>query len=454
MLHSSLSTFLFSLFTFLFTVTAAFAQDSIPNIDLNAKDLQAHKECKGIVYENPKSPLIVNTDASEDSKAFGTDLWRTVRTNYASTLTGLVGEISTDAISATIDFLKEAFRSKKNDWEKMVKEDCTFELSIPVDEPIKDFYGNNSNRGAMDPDGIIFDGFGCRQTMTITQKVNDTTTINREIPIIDIKCSLRKDSVGMARMAHHGKFEVVLDYVKINPYLCNIPNVEMPQEELDALLAFDFAKRNNFKLSINAIIKSSWINEAILLNQDKELGSFRIDISIPDSTYLQYDGNNLGYFVYERPGLNERTLSEAELQNNKRAASRIKVSGESFLVPRTFIGYDDNNRRHKGVWGTGMYSVELSLKESCDINKKYYLDERKSARKNRPCWNDNWSKEWRVMKHRRHRDIPYNSVWRNLKMKYEGDKWINTIVSPATSFILKYESDNVRKHINRWMDVK
>lgn len=439
------------------SASAAIAQDVNPTIDLRQKGLSSHKECKVIVYENPQAPLVVRKNKADGSKGFGTELWQAVRTKYVSTATGLVGEMSADVISATVDILTEAFRSKKEDWRKMVKQDCTYEMEIPMNESVKDFYGANSYRGAMDPDSIIFDGFGCNQVMILTQQVGDST-INREIPIIDVKCSLRKDSVGLARMLHHGKFEVVLDYVKINPYLCNLPNIVLSQGELDAAIPFDFARRNNFKLSLNADIKSSWINEAILLNQNETLGKFKIDITIPDSTYLQQDGNGLGYFVYERPGYSDRQLTEAEEAYNARVAKKIRVNGESFLVPRTFIGYDENNN-YRSIWGTGMYSVEMTLRETCDINLDYYVDttprrstsSRRNQSSNKQHWNKHWRQEWNVMRHRQHKESPYKEVWQNVKMQYGDRRWVNTVISPATNFMLEYENDIVKDNLTKWL---
>lgn len=449
--------FLISLLMLFSVASMAKAGDSIPPIDLTQKGLVSHKECKVIVYENPETPLVVRKSKTDGSKGFGADLWSAVRSNYVSTATGLVSEMSSDVITATVSILTEAFRSKKEDWRKMVKQDCTFEMDIPMAESVKDFYGANSYRGAMDPDSIIFDGFGCNQVMIITQQVGDST-VNCEIPIIDVKCSLRKDSVGLARMLHHGKFEVVLDYVKVNPFLCNLPNAVLSQDELDAAIPFDFARRNNFKLSLNAVIKSSWINEAILLNQDEELGSFKIDISIPDSTYLQKDGNGMGYFVYERPGFSNRTLTEEQTAYNELAAKKIKVSGESFLVPRTFIGYDEKNN-YRSIWGTGMYSVEMSLRETCDINMDYYVDKaptasrsgRRHARASKVHWNKNWSQEWKVMRRRQHHDSPYKEVWQNVRMQYGDNRWVNTVIGPATNFLIDYESTTVKESLTKWL---
>lgn len=429
----------------------AMASDMTPEV-LDNDSLTSHKECNAIVYENPQSPLKVSTSGNGTSRGFGADLWKAMRSSYTSNATGLIVDMSSDVITSTIGALTETLRNKNGDWQKMVKQDCTFNMTIPMDDPVKDFYGSNSYKGAMDPDGIIFDGFGCRQVMYLSRTSGDST-ITSEIPVIDIKCSLRKDSAGIARMLHHGKFEVVLDYVKINPYLCNLPNVVLSEEELQSYIPFDFTRRANFKLSLNAVIKSSWINEAILLSQDQTLGTFKIDISIPDSTYLQYEGNGLGYFVYQRPELFEGTPSQKELDDNKRSASKIKLSGESFIVPRTYIGYDDNQKKY---WGTGMYSVEMSLSETCDINRAYYLDQdprssRSKRKGKKDKWNHHWSEEWALMKHRQQKDSPYNTVWQNVKMKYGENKWINTVVSPAKTFILNSESDFVKKHLDKWL---
>lgn len=433
-------------------------------VNLESDSLIVQKTYKVDVFENANSPLAVTRPANSNTKGFFKDLWTVTRSSYINTTTGLAVDASKDLVTATIGFLRETMRSKKNDWRKQVIADNKYSENLFMDEQVKDFYGSNSHKGAMDPDSIIFDGFGCRQYMTISEKIGDTV-ISNDVPIIDIKCSLRKDSIGMARMRHHGMFEVVVDYVKINPYLCNLPNDSMEYDEAQRqLMKFDFSRRKNFQVSLTSQIHSSWVNEAIILNTNQILGSFKIDISIPDSSYLEKDDELIGYFVYERPESSDRQMTAEELERNKRNQKLIRLSGESFLVPRTFIGYSEDGH---GIWGTGQYAVNMTIKESCDINMEYYVEripKRKelignyaAIRRLKPGeykerWNYNWKREWRQMKHRHPQKNAYAKVWDNVKMKFAGDRWINILVEAPVQFSLEYESAWIKENLEKLLD--
>lgn len=442
------------------------AQAPLQRVNLKSDSLLVQKIYKVDVFENASSPLAVTRPANGSTKGFFEDLWKVTRSSYINAATGIAVDASKDLVTATIGFLRESLRSKKNDWRKQVMADNKYSENLFMEEQVKDFYGSNSTKGAMDPDSIIFDGFGCRQYMTITENLGDTV-ISNDVPIIDIKCSLRKDSVGMARMRHHGMFDVVVDYVKINPYLCNLPNDSLEyDEEQKQLLQFDFNRRKNFKVSLIAKIQSSWVNEAIILNKDEVLGNFRIDITIPDSTFLETDDKQIGYFVYERPESVNRQMTDEELKRNKRNERLIRLSGESFLVPRTFIGYGEGDNG-KGVWGTGQYAVNMTISESCDINMDYYVDRVPKRRHHvnshndtryldagmyKERWNYNWKREWNLMKHRHPKKNAYAMVWDNLKMKFAGDRWVNILVDTPVKFTLEQESAWIKENLEKLLD--
>lgn len=440
------------------------AQGTVQRVNLSSDSLIVQKTYKVDVYENANTPLAVTRPTSGNTKGFFEDLWKVTRSSYINTATGLAVDASKDLVTATIGFLTETLRSKKNDWRKQVIADNQYEKKLYMEEQVKDFYGSNSHKGAMDPDSIIFDGFGCRQYMTITEN-RGGTSISNDVPIIEIKCSLRKDSIGMARMRHHGMFEVVVDYVKINPYLCNLPNDSMEYDKAQKqFMKFDFNRRKNFRIALASQIRSSWVNEAILLNKDEILGNFNLTISIPDSSYLEADDEHIGYFIYERPESVNRQMTEEELKRNKRNERMIKLSGESFLVPRTFIGYSDDKH---GIWGTGQYSVNMTIKESCDINMNYYVDripQRGHHAGNhddawyldhgmyKERWNYNWKKEWRQMKHRHPKKNPYATVWDNMKMKFAGDRWVNMLIDTPVKFTLESESAWIKENLEKLLD--
>lgn len=82
----------------------------------------------------------------------------------------------------------------------------------------------------------------------------------------------------------------------------------------------------------------------------------------------------------------------------------ITLTGESFIVPRSYIGKIDGIR----TWGTGQYKLEMTLSESCRINEDAYKVMSKSGEMK---WNrDAWHNEWKIIK-KRQRYAKEKEVW-------------------------------------------
>jgi hypothetical protein len=386
---------------------------------------------------------------------------------------GIISTVSNDLIGSGVSAIVEALRSKKNDWLQQVHSDCIFTRHLPMQQNISDFYANISTKGSLDPDSIIFNGFGCQQFL----KYRDERDSIQYLLVFKMKCSLRNDEYGKARILNHGKFEVQLDTLIINPYLCNLPNDSLTAENVkECRTPFDFSRRKNFKFKIDAEVSSSWLNEAILLNQDQKLGSFSISAVIPDSTYLcsSEDSTYPGYFVYDRFSTRQDSIQ-------KKIAKNVSVSGECFIVPRSYIGYESSDSNNQ-IWGTGQYKIDMTLSESCDINMDYYcykeisqpninnpkngingsinaqhskpseIGKNTNMANGSPKIKYHWKEEWKKMKHRKY--ISKNAImgaWNDIKMQYGNYKWVNVLTDPVTTTILTEENDYLKKRMDIWL---
>lgn len=217
----------------------------------------------------------------------------------------------------------------KEEWEKNVKSENVYQTQISTVSEINNFYKLASFDGAMDPKGMYFDGIGC------LRKENHDT-------VFYISCHIDRSKIN--RIINHSKFELILDTLIISPTHSNLPNSVLG-------IPFSFEERKNFVFSMNIKILSSWINEIVQLQKNQELGEFNINIPV-DQGLL--DGKGFLRFV------RQETQSPT-----------FKVVGESFIVPRSYMGYRDKSDNYKNSWGTGEYKLEITLKETCDVTEQY-----------------------------------------------------------------------------------
>jgi hypothetical protein len=103
-----------------------------------------------------------------------------------------------------------------------------------------------------------------------------------------------------------------------------------------------------------------WINELTQLQKNQEQGAFVISVPV--------NQNELG---------NSGKLQYVRTDNSP---TKYGVSGESFIVPRSYMGFRDEENNYKNSWGAGDYKIELSLKETCNITGTYRKEERQSDR--------------------------------------------------------------------------
>lgn len=336
---------------------------------------------------------------------------------YRSTFSGHV----TGAATALVDFgfnaIINATQSKQPKWEQAVRGESSFVRVLPMQMEILDFYRSPSTTGPLDPTDLLFNGFGCRQV--IEYQAPDGTVSDQEV--FYISCSVRTDSLGRMRMLNHSKFEVYVDSLRFDYSLCDLPNDSLGVNT-DSRIGFDFAKRSNLTFNVAATIKSSWITQAMQVYTDEPLGTFNVRASI-DPGQLDADG----VFTYSAA-------------RDAGGPKRVSVSGDCFLVPRSYVGSTDMATAEDS-WGTGQYKVEMRISETCTINADYYKTDGKWDKKL-------WGPEWELISKRR----PQKSVWRQILdvvgTQYAGTQWVTTLVEPAKTVVVTYEKGALTKLIN------
>ncbi len=428
------------------------------------------EKTRGIIWEDNRQRLL------------GSELFSL----YRSTVSSKFSSASTSIIGLGINFIYDKLASHRKDWMQAVQKECTYTKQLSMQTEIVDFYKKPSRKGAMDPENIVFNGFGCRQTIGgNNQQENggqgnnqggmtqgnapqggspaDGTPDSNNNPdsvkpdasaskdVFYVFCKLRTDDVGKQRITNHSKFEVVVDSIYFNPYICNLPN----DSAMDAgsRIAFNFDSRNNLTFTLTANVTSSWMNEAIQVYRDVPLGEFRVTAKI-DKEDLEKDTLGNTIFTYS-----------SERDKNTTKAGKVSVTGDCFIVPRSYVGTIDGTA-FTNAWGTGQYKIDMQVTESCSINRDYYLvkdeaseegtagnvvakdtagkenaDAKKKSKKKQEEWNDNWKKEWKIIKKRQ----KTSSLWNNVKdviiSQWTGKEWITTIIEPALSTIAQAGTD-------------
>lgn len=271
-------------------------------------------------------------------------------------VSGLVDAVVTETFN-----LVQYRKKQKQEWMRMIQNENNYTDSITSIKGLKDFYNANSNRGALDPSDINFDGIEIRGMRN-----------GREV--IYMSCSIDRDKLD--HMFRHSKFNLVLDTLAFYPFQCHLPNVTAngirTMNEIkkgnahvkgDTIIrpgaggnGFSFDERNNLRVGIDFSLYSSWINQAVQVHKDVELGNFKFTISIPDNVRVYtYSRMNVVNESKKIPAGHDR---EQFLNNNL-----LAVEGDCFVVPRSYMPLDNG----RPMWGTGEYDIKVKIRESCQF---------------------------------------------------------------------------------------
>ncbi len=300
---------------------------------------------------------------------------RTIISDVLSSIgAGAVSGLVEVVVSETYN-LTQIRKKQKQEWARMIQNENNYTDSISSIKGLNDFYARNSFRGALDPSDINFDGIEIRGLRDGQE-------------MIYMSCSIDRDKIE--NLFSHSKFNLVVDTLAFYPYRCHLPNVtangirlmeEIKKSEAevkgDAIIrpgkggnGFSFDERKDLNIGIDLSIYSSWINEAIQVHKNVELGNFKFSFKIHDGETVNEDGTVKTTYTYSRNGILQQALTECKddsiaqkifLENNL-----IKVTGDCFVVPRSYMPLDNG----KQMWGTGEYDIKIKIRESCQLDDK------------------------------------------------------------------------------------
>jgi hypothetical protein len=335
-----------------------------------------------VIYTSDKIDVLIQKEYSKQSglnqearRGYLTDLGEA----FLSAGKGIAGGYVTSVIDIGVGAVAALITRNANEkvkWEEVVKAENLYQETLTTVDAINNFYSVPSFNSPMDPSGINFDGIGCVRTIE-----GDT--------VFCVSCHI--DPSKISRIINHSKFELSLDTLIIDPYHCNLPN-----SNFDTRFSFD--RRENLQITIEIRLISSWINYAAQIQKNQELGSFVINVPVSKS-----DLDDSGKLRYVRTG---------------DSPAKYKVVGESFIVPRSFMGYlDSRDSTYHDSWGTGDYKIELSLKESCNITDTYRKGWKRDWKQRQDAENDEnfVQRSWKMISSQRWDDITKQWVVTTLK---------------------------------------
>lgn len=411
-----------------------------------SRPIQAHRTYRVFANNEKDSALIHERNKSLEQRgvrsrgAFLSELGTAVAKSYGTALVQRTINASSNLLGLGVSYLSAWIYKDRNDresWLKAARQQCQFSRNLATDTYIDDFYYEPSTSGAMDPMNMKFNGFGCKCYYQPEGGENnpagkrDTEAGNsKELLEFYVSCSVDHDSLGSNHMANHSKFYVKLDQLIFDTRHSCLPNDSAANTPLQK---FDFDKRKNLTFRLNVKVFSSWINEAIMLTDNQQIGEFNITAKID-----REDLNSDSIFIYDK---------------NKHAG-KVSVTGDCFLVPRSYTGTAD-----APSWGTGQYRLEMTVYETCEINEQWYMipevgNGREISFANtmgRTKWDKKkWREEWKQMTARRKGQSVWRNIWQSVTTAYVDHDWVQELVSPFANSLM--DTEGVR--LNELLDIK
>lgn len=387
--------------------------------------VENEKKSKVIEDTNDRLLSLQETVRSEKQKGLlGELLW----TGFTSAFKQKTVNMSSNLISMGLNYFTEALKSDREKWYRKAQQQCYYNQSLSAESKIDDFYALPSTKGAMDPENLKFEGFGCKNYIELMDKPKEG------VGVFYVFCKMRRDSVGLRHIVNHSKFYVEIDSLYFNPKYCNLPNDSTGSADN----RFNFQKRDNLSLELKVRFYSSWINQAVMISNDQLLGEFNVNVEI-DKNKLNKDG----LFIYDK--------------NDPDFDDLISVDGDCYIVPRSYTGTTDGIS-YQPSWGTGQYRIEMEVTEKCSIVDSYYQIRESgngeavafaNATPGKKKWDKaKWKVEWKAMNSRRKNDSFFKNAWKCVVTAYKGTGWVATLTDPATTALYSWET----KKLDDWID--
>ena len=309
-----------------------------------------------------------------------------------ATVSSLIDVITTETVHL-VKYRKE----QKRKWMQMIQNECNYTDSLQAVKGLKDFYNAPSAVSALDPSDMNFDGISIRG-MRGGQEM------------LYISCHI--DTTRIEHLFRHSKFFLVVDTIAFHPYMCHLPNLmangirqtrmrpKGKGEERDN--SFSYAERTGLSVGMDITLSSSWINEAVMLMQNVQLGKFRLNIRIPDGTQL---------YTYSR-----RAVERHRRYRDSADTTFVDIEGDCFVVPRSYMPMAGGVRQ----WGTGEYNMKVLFRESCQFSADATSNEKLRH------WHRDY-KQLRRMQHKGSEAAEYlRTVWQQ-----NGNTFTKTLIKQA-----------------------
>ena len=387
--------------------------------------VENEKRTKTILETNDQLLALQKSSQSDAQQGLlGDLLW----TGFSSAFKQKTVNASSNLVSLGMNYVTEALKSDREKWYRKAQQQCYYNKSLSAESKIDDFYALPSTKGAMDPENLKFEGFGCKNYIEVMDGSKEG------VGVFYIFCKMRRDSVGLKHIVNHSKFYVEIDTLFFNPKFCNLPN----DSSGSADSRFNFEKRDNLSFELKVRFYSSWINQATMIVNDQLLGEFTINVDV-DKDKLNKDG----FFIYDK--------------NDPDFNNLVSIDGDCYIVPRSYTGTTDGVS-YRPSWGTGQYRVEMEVSENCSIVDSYYQI-RESGNGEAVAFSDatpgkkkwdkaKWKVEWKAMNARRKGTPLMKNVWNCIISAYKGSGWIATLTDPATTALYAWETQKLDDWVN------
>lgn len=302
-----------------------------------------------------------------------------------STTVGTIINVVSDQVINLINLR----RNQKAAWMAMIRNENTYTDSIENLKGLNDFYSQTSRAGALDPSNINFDGITVRGFRA-----------GREM--LSLSCHI--DTTRLDHLFNHSKFYLVVDSIAFRPDLCHLPNlaangIRATDDTYGRDCSYRTDERHDLTVSMELTLSSSWVNEAVMVQRDVELGTFNLSFRIPDNTT---------HYTYSRAATLDRIA-----RGQATEADLITVCGDCFVVPRSYMPLSGTER----MWGTGEYNIKVRLRESCQFNN----DERTNPKL------ANWHDDYRQLLRLQRRGTPANVFFKTI-WQQQGETFIKSLV--------------------------
>ena len=179
-----------------------------------------------------------------------------------------------DIVATEVINLAKYRKQQKQKWMQMIQQENNYSDSLMYVSGVKDFYAETSGYGALDPSNINFDGISLRGMRNGDE-------------VVFISCHI--DTTRLDHLFQHSKFHLVVDTIAFNPFKCHLPNlaangIRMMKEDNNGRdNSFKFSEREHLTIGMELSVYSSWINEAVMVQKDVLLGTFKMNVRIPDN---------------------------------------------------------------------------------------------------------------------------------------------------------------------------